>query len=100
MADQIEEQDVELTEDESVEEAHDPKNAEAQSVASVDKAGNATGTAKLPNMGTAKNNTKKDPMQKIPGTKENLRTPFVSDGPCAPGRRLVPVVLRRTPRLH
>ena len=45
MADQIEEQDVELTEDESVEEAHDPKNAEAQSVASVDKAGNATGTA-------------------------------------------------------
>ena len=28
MADQIEEQDVELTEDESVEEAHDPKNAE------------------------------------------------------------------------
>ena len=72
MADQIEEQDVELTEDESVEEAHDPKNAEQQSIASVDKAGGATGTAKLPNMGTAKNNTKKDPMQKIPGTKAGM----------------------------
>ena len=72
MADQIEEQDVELTEDESVEEAHDPKNAEQQSIASVDKAGGATGTAKLPNMGTAKNNTKQDPMQKIPGTKAGM----------------------------
>ena len=64
MADQIEEQDVELTEDESVEEAHDPKNAEAQSVDSVDKAGDATGKAKMPSMGTAKNNTKQDPMPK------------------------------------
>ena len=74
MADQIEEQDVELTEDESVEEAHDPKNAEQQSIASVDKAGNATGTAKLPNMGTAKNNSKQDPMEKpkMPGTKAGL----------------------------
>ena len=72
MADQIEEQDVELTEDESVEEAHDPKNAEQQSIASVDKAGGATGTAKMPNMGTAKNNTKQDPMQKIPGTKAGM----------------------------
>jgi len=40
MTDQIEDQDVEL--DEEIEEAHDPKNAEAASVASVDKAGNAT----------------------------------------------------------
>ena len=72
MADQIEEQDVELTEDESVEEAHDPKNAEAQSIASVDKAGDASGKAKLPDMGTAKNNTKQDPMQKVPGTKAGL----------------------------
>ena len=74
MADQIEEQDVELTEDESVEEAHDPKNAEAQSIASVDKAGNASGKAKLPDMGTAKNNSKQDPMEKpkMPGTKAGL----------------------------
>ena len=36
MTDQVEDQDVEL--DEEIEEAHDPKNAEAQSIASVDKA--------------------------------------------------------------
>ena len=43
MADQIQEQDVELDEidEEVIEEAHDPKNAEAQSVASVDKATDA-----------------------------------------------------------
>ena len=35
MTDQIEEQDVELNDNDVVEEAHDPKNAEAQSVASV-----------------------------------------------------------------
>jgi hypothetical protein len=52
MTDQYtEDQEIELydeveNEDEVVEEAHDPKNAEAQSVASVDKAGEATGTAK------------------------------------------------------
>ena len=41
MTDQVE-QDVELDEDETeIEEAHDPKNAEAQSIASVDKAGDA-----------------------------------------------------------
>lgn len=45
MTDQIQDQDVELNEDEEVVEAHDPKNAEAQSVASVDKAGNTTKTA-------------------------------------------------------
>ena len=45
---QIEDQEVELHDEENevVEEAHDPKNAEAQSVASVDKAGEATGTSK------------------------------------------------------
>ena len=45
---QVEDQDVELHDEENevVEEAHDPKNAEAQSVASVDKAGEATGTSK------------------------------------------------------
>ena len=64
MTEEVKEQDVELTEDETVEEAHDPKNAEAQSVDSVDKAGDMTGKAKMPNMGTAKNNTKQDPMPK------------------------------------
>ena len=68
MADKIENQDVELQEnDEEISEMkHDPKNAEAQSVASVDKAGDATGTAPTRKMagGTAADNTKKDPMPK------------------------------------
>jgi len=73
---QIEDQDVELhdevTEDEVVEEGtHDPKNAEAQSVASVDKAADATGTAPHRKMagGTAADNTKQDPM---PRTKAGM----------------------------
>jgi hypothetical protein len=61
-------QDVELhDENEIMEKAgHDPKNAEAQSVASVDKAGDATGSAPLPNPSgsTAKNATTKDVMPK------------------------------------
>ncbi len=61
-------QDVELhDENEIMEKAgHDPKNAEAQSVASVDKAGDATGSAPLPNPSgsTAKNATTKDAMPK------------------------------------
>ena len=67
---QIEDQEVELHDevtDEVVEEGtHDPKNAEAQSVASVDKAGDATGTAPHRKMagGTASDNTKQDPMPK------------------------------------
>ena len=67
MADNIENQDVELHEDEEISEMkHDPKNAEAQSIAAVDKAGDATGTAGARSMagGTAKDNTKKDPMVK------------------------------------
>ena len=44
MTDQLVDQDVEL--DEEIEEAHDPKNAEAQSVASVDKAEDAGPRAK------------------------------------------------------
>lgn len=40
MTDQVKDQEVEL--DEEIEEAHDPKNAEAQSVAASDKAENAT----------------------------------------------------------
>ena len=66
---QIEDQDVELQEDdeEILEMKHDPKNAEAQSVASVDKAGDATGTAGSRKMagGTAADSTKKDPMPKL-----------------------------------
>ena len=62
---QIEDQDVELHDevtDEVVEEGtHDPKNAEAQSVASVDKAGDAvTGTAPK----RKGDQTKQDPMPK------------------------------------
>ena len=67
MTEKIENQDVELQEDEEISEMkHDPKNAEAQSVASVDKAGEATGTAPKRKMagGTAADNTKKDPMPK------------------------------------
>lgn len=61
-------QEIELHDDiENVEEqaTHDPKNAEAQSVASVDKAGDATGTAKKRSAaGGASDNTKQDPMPK------------------------------------
>ena len=59
----LENQDVELHEDENEimeAQAHDPKNAEAQSVASIDKAGDATGTAPK----RKGDNTKKDPMIK------------------------------------
>lgn len=63
--DQVQDQEVieELHDDENeIMEAqgHDPKNAEAQSVASVDKAGEATGTAKK----RKGDNTKQDPMPK------------------------------------
>ena len=66
----IEDQDVELHDDDNevVEEAHDPKNAEAQSVASVDKAGDATATAKK----RKGDKGKQDPMQKMPGTKAGM----------------------------
>ena len=67
--DQVENQDVELQEnDEEILEMqkHDPKNAEAQSIAATDKATDATGTAGARSApgGTAKDNTKKDPMPK------------------------------------
>jgi len=68
----IEDQDIELHDDDNevVEEAmaHDPKNAEAQSVASVDKAGDATGSAPK----RKGDNTKKDPMAKAPSTKAGM----------------------------
>ena len=68
---QIEDQDVELHDevtDEVVEEAHDPKNAEAQSIASVDKAGDAGKTAPK----RKGDQTKQDPMPKMPGTKAGM----------------------------
>jgi len=69
---QIEEdQEVELhdeVEDEVVEEAHDPKNAEAQSVASVDSAENAGKSAKK----RKGDKTVKDAPAKMPGTKAGM----------------------------
>jgi len=47
---------------------HDPKNAEAQSVASVDKAGDATSASKK-RKGDA---SKQEPMGKVPGTKAGM----------------------------
>jgi hypothetical protein len=67
----VEDQDIELhddVEDEVVEEGHDPKNAETQSVASVDQAGEKTGRAKK----RKGDNTKQDPMQKLPNTKAGM----------------------------
>jgi len=70
--DQNQDQEIDLHDDNEVVEAatHDPKNAEAQSVASVDKAGGATGKAP-----TRKGDqTKQDPMIK---TKAGLITAMV-----------------------
>jgi len=68
----IEDQDIELHDDDNevVEEAmaHDPKNAEAQSVASVDAAGDKGPKAKA----RKGDKTNKDPMQKLPGTKAGM----------------------------
>ena len=70
--DQIIEEDQEIDlhdDDEEIMEmkGHDPKNAEAQSVAAVDAAGDATGSAPKRKMagGTAGDNTKQDPMPKM-----------------------------------
>ena len=76
MADNNENQDIigDLHGDENnVEEAmhsHDPKNAEAQAVAAVDKAGEATATGKKRKMkgGTAVDSGTQDPMQKLATT--------------------------------
>jgi len=65
--DQNIDQDIELHDDENeIMEAqgHDPKNAEGQSVKSVDAAGDAGPKAAPPAMGTATNNMKQDPMPK------------------------------------
>ena len=60
MTDQVEDQEVEL-EEENVEEAHDPKNAEMQSVAATKKAEKAAGSAPA-RKGDKKNS---DPMAKV-----------------------------------
>ena len=61
MTEEVQDQELhdEVT-DEVVEEAHDPKNAEAQSVAATDKAGEATGSAPK----RKGDETKQDPMPK------------------------------------
>ena len=71
MTEEVQDQELhdEVT-DEVVEEAHDPKNAEAQSVAATDKAGEATGSA--PKRKT--DQTKQDPM---PKTKAALMSKMV-----------------------
>ena len=65
MTAQVENQEAEL--DEGIEEAHDPKNAEQQSVAATDKAGDATKKAPA----RKGDNSKQDPM---PKTKAGLIT--------------------------
>jgi hypothetical protein len=69
MTDQIQDQEVELDEIEIEEaQAHDPKNAEAQSIASVKGAEGKGKTAKEP----GGKGGPKDPMQKLPGTKAGM----------------------------
>ena len=70
MTDQIEDQEVGLENEVEIEEAqaHDPKNAEAQSVASVKGAEGKGKTAKEP----GGKGGPKDPMQKLPGTKAGM----------------------------
>jgi len=72
MTDQVKDQDVEL-EEENVEEAHDPKNAEAQSVAATDKAGKATGTAPA-RKGDKKNSDKMAKVEKPKGEKVSMES--------------------------
>ena len=72
MTDQVQDQDVEL-EEENVEEAHDPKNAEAQSVASVDKAGEATKAAPA-RKGDKKNSDKMANVEKPKGEKVSMES--------------------------
>ena len=68
MTDQVEDQEVELEDEIEIEEAHDPKNAEAQSVASVKGAEGKGKTAKEP----GGKGGKSEPMQKLPGTKAGM----------------------------
>ena len=68
MTDQVEDQEVELEDEIEIEEAHDPKNAEAQSIASVDSAEDKGPKAKA-RKGDKSNS---EPMQKLPGTKAGM----------------------------
>ena len=67
MTDQVQDQEVELDE-EKIEEAHDPKNAEAQSIASVDSAEDKGPKAK----GRKGDKSNSEPMQKLPNTKAGM----------------------------
>jgi len=72
---QIEDQEIELHDDENevVEEAHDPKNAEAQSVASVDAAGDKGPKAKARKGDKGgKDAMQKAPASPVPGTKAGM----------------------------
>jgi len=64
----IENEELHDDENDVVEEAHDPKSAEQQSVAATDKAGEAT--KKAPARKGDKSNS--EPMQKMPGTKAGM----------------------------
>ena len=72
MTDQVEDQEVEL-EEENVEEAHDPKNAEMQSVAATKKAEKATGTAPA-RKGDKKNSDKMAKIEKPKGEKVSMES--------------------------
>ena len=72
MTDQVQDQEVEL-EEENVEEAHDPKNAEMQSVAATKKAEKATGTAPA-RKGDKKNSDKMAKIEKPKGEKVSMES--------------------------
>ena len=72
MTDQVQDQDVEL-EEENVEEAHDPKNAEAQSVASVQSAEDKGPKAKA-RKGDKKNSDKMAKVEKPKGEKVSMES--------------------------
>ena len=72
MTDQVQDQDVEL-EEENVEEAHDPKNAEAQSIASVQSAEDKGPKAKA-RKGDKKNSDKMAKIEKPKGEKVSMES--------------------------
>ena len=82
--DQMTDQEIDLHDDNEIVEAqtHDPKNAEAQSVASVDKAGEATGSA----VKRKSDSTKQDPM---PKTKAGIISAMVLHAQKMPKDKLI-----------
>ena len=72
MTDQVQDQDVEL-EEENVEEAHDPKNAEAQSISSVQSAEDKGPKAKA-RKGDKKNSDKMAKVEKPKGEKVSMES--------------------------